>query len=738
VGARGSSPILELIADKYLLAGTDRFKIPELEKLPAFGAPLGDVQSPAPAVLELEEGWNFGGAVWNADASQAVMLLNPQGFLGSSPPSSMSVHTGTFEQDAQRSLTSWGRLASAHNFYGPSQAYLPDNGGQRYGMLVPAMFPAAITLAGEQASSGDSSVALRVHELSRGSETQLIVLHRLPRDRGSSRGGQAGQPLALAGEVLAAVSDRRLYLLPAATIDRDHLTAPPRFKLVQSPLVLGPRGQGTLKYALLDGEPPYDVKFTIFGSETRTSGKGSISVPLDVQDLTARILAMIPNWQWPAQRPGPGQEPKDPRVRVVDYVDAVTPLFKELIGREPRGVPYLVPAFVEATDRNLEIAQLAHSYFIEIPATTVVKALTDAAEGRVPQYIPRPAVARAAERDPEDRQRRLAELDQQLATSYSDGLREKNPHAEVDDAQLERRAERARGAADAAFERALSDFAATRTQQVRTWKDKKGHSTQATLKSAFADQVVLRLATGNEVTLPMSKLSEEDVKFIESSTKPTAVSPVHRQVVAMRLVLAAIQKHAGRTGGYPPSFIGDASGNRILSWRVAILPDLGANDLFRMFHFDEPWDSEHNRKLLAYMPAVFRMAEKDAPADRTAMVAFHSTNGVFTSGQSLTRRELAARQESPLIIAEVVPGSSTPWIQPADIDASQFAALDDVLQPYEGHYLVGNIDGAVLAAPAGTPEAAWRKAISRDDRTLSQIGFEDPMSLSAHPPAQAP
>ena len=47
-------------------------------------------------------------------------------------------------------------------------------------------------------------------------------------------------------------------------------------------------------------------------------------------------------------------------------------------------------------------------------------------------------------------------------------------------------------------------------------------------------------------------------------------------------------------------------GNPLLSWRVHILPLVGQVKLYKQFHFDEPWDSPHNKKLIEKMPAVFR------------------------------------------------------------------------------------------------------------------------------------
>jgi hypothetical protein len=43
----------------------------------------------------------------------------------------------------------------------------------------------------------------------------------------------------------------------------------------------------------------------------------------------------------------------------------------------------------------------------------------------------------------------------------------------------------------------------------------------------------------------------------------------------------------------------------LLSWRVALLPYIEEAPLYQQFKQDEPWDSEHNKKLIAKMPKIF-------------------------------------------------------------------------------------------------------------------------------------
>ncbi|MCS6866806.1 MAG: DUF1559 domain-containing protein [Gemmataceae bacterium] len=63
--------------------------------------------------------------------------------------------------------------------------------------------------------------------------------------------------------------------------------------------------------------------------------------------------------------------------------------------------------------------------------------------------------------------------------------------------------------------------------------------------------------------------------------------------------------------GFFPAGYADSSGQLGLSWRVALLPFLEQENLFRQFKLNEPWNSEHNRKLIDKMPKVFRPGNQD-------------------------------------------------------------------------------------------------------------------------------
>src|SRR5262249_39427382 len=78
----------------------------------------------------------------------------------------------------------------------------------------------------------------------------------------------------------------------------------------------------------------------------------------------------------------------------------------------------------------------------------------------------------------------------------------------------------------------------------------------------------------------------------------------------LRTLGVALRSYNDTYGHLPPPAIVGKNGKPLLSWRVAILPYIEQHELYKQFKLDEPWDSPHNKKLIARMPDVFAAAGK--------------------------------------------------------------------------------------------------------------------------------
>jgi RNA polymerase sigma factor (sigma-70 family) len=171
---------------------------------------------------------------------------------------------------------------------------------------------------------------------------------------------------------------------------------------------------------------------------------------------------------------------------------------------------------------------------------------------------------------------------------------------------------------------------------------------------------------------------------------PIPAAPMDRQADASQrrrslnnlkqIMLAIHNYHDAYT--HLPADIRDKDGKPLLSWRVAILPFLDQDNLFKQLKLDEPWDSEHNLKLLAYMPATYRVGIEPKDATHTYYQAFAGPG---------TPLHPAIPGRGPGGGPGVGPGMRRPGFPGGD-------------QP--GLAPPGGIPGAGFAAPGGPPGAA--------------------------------
>lgn len=84
---------------------------------------------------------------------------------------------------------------------------------------------------------------------------------------------------------------------------------------------------------------------------------------------------------------------------------------------------------------------------------------------------------------------------------------------------------------------------------------------------------------------------------------------------------------------FPPQATYGKNKKPLLSWRVALLPYLEQAALYNEFKQDEPWDSPHNKTLIARMPPVFAIPGAKAETGKTYYRGFSGQSALFESEQ---------------------------------------------------------------------------------------------------------
>jgi hypothetical protein len=130
----------------------------------------------------------------------------------------------------------------------------------------------------------------------------------------------------------------------------------------------------------------------------------------------------------------------------------------------------------------------------------------------------------------------------------------------------------------------------------------------------------------------------------------------------------AMHNYAGTyQGKLPQASFGGPDQPGQLSWRVAILPFLEEEELFKEFHLDEPWDSPHNIQLLPRMPAIFQSVANRGPPHTTCFQVITGSGGTFRDNRVvLLPGGFNPRGTSnTILIAEAA--EPVPWTKPADL-----------------------------------------------------------------------
>jgi len=142
---------------------------------------------------------------------------------------------------------------------------------------------------------------------------------------------------------------------------------------------------------------------------------------------------------------------------------------------------------------------------------------------------------------------------------------------------------------------------------------------------------------------------------------------VERTIINLKQIGKAFRKYVDRTGFVPPHIMKTKAGAETLSWRVAILPDLGYQELYDAFDLEQPWDSEVNSKLLDRIPDCF--VSPDRFDTSTNYQVFVGENLLFRKLR-VDRGSITDGLENTLAIGEVDDRLAVPWTCPRDYEVS--------------------------------------------------------------------
>ncbi|MGD0899389.1 MAG: DUF1559 domain-containing protein, partial [Thermoguttaceae bacterium] len=224
------------------------------------------------------------------------------------------------------------------------------------------------------------------------------------------------------------------------------------------------------------------------------------------------------------------------------------------------------------------------------------------------------------------------------------------------------------------------------------------------------DRLVLDLDEKNPTVARLLTATAAAIERARDAAKQSQSMNNLKQIGLAMLEYESSHKH------FPPPASHGPGGKPLLSWRVAILPYLGQDQLYKQFHLDEPWDSSHNEALIETMPAVFRSPKSKAAKGRTNYVVPVGGGALYSSPKDQPKLDDIAKGKGTsvtIMTVEVDDRHAVIWTRPDDLVFDPQDPKKGVGGLFEDGFNAGFCDGSVRFIPKTIDPKTLKALVTR-------------------------
>jgi hypothetical protein len=192
---------------------------------------------------------------------------------------------------------------------------------------------------------------------------------------------------------------------------------------------------------------------------------------------------------------------------------------------------------------------------------------------------------------------------------------------------------------------------------------------------------------------------ESVLKEFEADQPPATQDDTASAALAFRQLGLAWHNYHDTFNGFPTAVRFDADGKKTrLSWRVHVLPFLEQRQLYDEFRLNEPWDSEHNKKLISRMPAIFRPANQKLAAEgKTKFVVPRGEKTIAPDGKRpIGFRDITDGTSNTIMLVEADDEHAVVWTKPDDLEIDLSRPLAGLAVRPAGGLLAAMCDGSLV------------------------------------------
>ena len=194
----------------------------------------------------------------------------------------------------------------------------------------------------------------------------------------------------------------------------------------------------------------------------------------------------------------------------------------------------------------------------------------------------------------------------------------------------------------------------------------------------------------------------------------------------LKQIALAFHSHHDAYGSFPAAASSGKDKKPLLSWRVRILPFIEEEGLHQRFKLDEPWDSEHNKKLIAEMPAIFQspLSKSKRSEGKTTYVVPTGPKLFFDGIKTGRFNQITDGTSNTIMVIDVPDDKAVIWTKPDDCPIDVNDAKKGLFREGAKTIPAAFFDGSVRLIPSRIPASTmWLyfcpndgKAIPEEDR----------------------
>jgi hypothetical protein len=227
-------------------------------------------------------------------------------------------------------------------------------------------------------------------------------------------------------------------------------------------------------------------------------------------------------------------------------------------------------------------------------------------------------------------------------------------------------------------------------------------------------KIIAQLTPRREEKQLVVELQERDYQGVVGAMVGAAVRAAEQQKIQndLRMIAVGLINASDTARGLlpaPASFGPD--GKPLVSWRVHLLPYLDEAKLYKEFRLDEPWDSEHNRKLIARMPRVFQGQDRKLNAEGKTVYLLPVGEGAAFPDIKQRRKfpaDFSDGTSNTIFVVQADPSQAVIWTKPQDLAYDARQPRKGLSTRYAGGFLAVLADGSARLIRGTVSDATLR------------------------------